>query len=130
MKSNRLELFKESWHTVYPNKKRKRIKIENSNRYLFYQLLDKLLELGFESKVYVLSSIAFDLCIKQMPSYEGEDNSIEINFIPEKKCFIVKENDVKSGKKLEYGELNLQQVIENIVRITDNWHVAPYLKTE
>jgi len=121
MKSNEIELFKESWHNVYPNKKRKRIKNEGSKRYLYYQLLDKLLELGFENKVYLMSSMFVDLIIKCSSLYYGKGDTIYINFLPEEQCFILKENIFEENKTIEYGKLALKDTIEKIVTITNKW---------
>jgi hypothetical protein len=122
MKSNEIELYKESWHNVYPNKKRKRLKTVNSKRYLFYLLLDRLLELGYEEKVYITSSMFNDLIINSSPLYYGKGNTIYINYIYERQSFIIKENEIENQGKAEYTNLSLEETVDKIINITNNWN--------
>jgi hypothetical protein len=60
------DIFIESWHKVYPNRKREKNKLKKSKKLSYFDILDKLLSLGYENKVYLSTSLEMLLIEKNI----------------------------------------------------------------
>jgi len=124
MKDKRNIIF-DSWHQLYPNRKRKKEK-----KTYIYKLLDCLIKFGYDKKLYVNSShqtIIIENILAETKERESAFEKKDCEYLTiklENFLFTIKEynkDDSFLNPFFTYKDLTLEKATSIIKRIIDKW---------